>query len=670
MKTKACGASLTLLGIALIPTHAVAQEADTSLAGTVLEPITVVSTKRAQDAFDVPSAISVATAEDLAQRNFQTVGDLDRVLSDVEINQRSSRVYSNVTIRGQSSVDFYNPTTQLYIDGLPQSFMTFSQVLPQNLEHVELLYGPQGTLYGRGAVGGVINIETRRPDNEVRGAATAGVSTLGQDIGGSVNAPLIGGVLYGDASFNIRKEEGEYVDLSSGDEFGDSKDISGQVRLRYAPTGGPVDVMLMAARSKLKSDEEQFVFASDIKRRLALPFASHYELDSASYGVTASYDLGTAKVTALTGYRDISLDRTIFGSFSPESEATFSQELRIASNPGQNGVFDYVFGVYYQNLDFERFVLVQNQTARQTIDSYAAFGEVTWHATDRLDITPGVRFDYEKAEADASGTINFSDSEDFSGVTSKLALGYRLTDVWRLYGLYSQGFKAGGFTRTIPVSGNTFSYDPQRTDNFEVGAKYKALDGHLEFGAAAYYNYTKDYQLFVGAQPFQFLQNVGEVESKGVQVDATLRPFGEWQIKVAAALNDTRFAEYDNPINPGVDLSGNVVPFAPKVTANLNIAYRIDAGSYGYVIPHAGVSYVGTTFFDEANEVQQDAYVLLDAGVSWKLNETVTADLYVDNITDETYAVYGFDGALIGSPDDVLQLGQGRSIGGRVSMKF
>lgn len=121
-----------------------------------------------QEAFEVPATVAIVEAQELQDRGIASAGELDRAFVGTNIRSRSNRAYTNVTVRGQSSVDYYEPSVQLYVDGLPQDPSIFSQLLPAGLDSVELLYGPQGTLYGRGAIGGVINVVTRKPDNELR----------------------------------------------------------------------------------------------------------------------------------------------------------------------------------------------------------------------------------------------------------------------------------------------------------------------------------------------------------------------------------------------------------------------------------------------------------------------------------------------------------------------
>ena len=659
------GRSILALASAIVPVSASAQSS-----GVVdLDTITVVSTKRAENPFEVSGTVQSVTQEELLQRNVTTLDQIDRVFSDINIRPRSSRAYTNITIRGQSSVDFYNPTVQVYVDGLPQDQATFGQILPQTLERVEVLYGPQGTLYGRGAIGGVINVVTRKPDNEVRGGAMLDGGGAAVQPSVYLSTPLIKDTLYGDVALTYRKEPNAYRVLGTGMPVGESEDANGRVRLRYAPTGSPVDVMVTAARDNLYSEEEQFVPKPYLSQRLAYPVPSFYWLKTSSFGLNASYDLGPAKVTALTGYQDRYLNRTIFGNYTPEAQDTLSQEFRIASNPNKGSPIDYVFGAYIQRLNFERSVPAAMQVSRQTINSYAGFGELTWHVTNRLDLTGGIRYDYEVADANAVGAVTLAGTKVSRSPSPKAAIGYALTDDVRVYALYSTGFKAGGFTRNVTPQNIAFTYDPQTTQNVEVGTKYRAPNGRLELSAAAYYSYTRDYQLFVGLQPFQYLQNVGEVESKGFDFNVKAFPTDHFRLTAGLGLNRTLFTKYNNPATPGVSLVGNAVPYAPPVTFNAGAEYLIDLPTgYGQLIPNIGLSYIGKTFFDETNTVRQDAYALLDAGISWKQSKNLTADVYVRNITDKLYTTYGFNGGpFLG---ELYQVARGRSFGARMNITF
>jgi pesticin/yersiniabactin receptor len=617
----------------------------------------------------VNGTLETVEAEDLVSRNLRSVDSLDRIFPDLTIRPRSGRVYSNVTMRGQTSADFYNPSVQLLVDGLPQDFSLFGQLLPVQVERVEALYGPQGTLYGAGAVGGVLNVVTRRPDDTFRIGGSASYSSRQRDTGVLLNTPVVPGALYADLALNWREQFGNYRPPQGNDDFGGTRDIGVQGRLRYAPVGSPWDIMVTAAHNVVHSTEEQFVLGDDgVRSRRVVPFDSHYRLQTESYGLIASYDLGGAVISALTGYQDRDLDRTIQGFYTPESQRNFSQELRIASTRGALRSLDYVAGLYYQDLDFTRRTPQRLQAADQTIRSYAGYGELTWHVTDRLDLTAGLRADRIETEAQASGFINFSQKRDDTALTPKVALGYQITDGLRAFALYSTGFKPGGFTRTVSASNASFAYGTANTDNVELGLRGQFSDGRYEFSVSGYYSYTEGYQAFAGAQPFQYLQNVGDVRSYGLDARVTARPVPGLRITGALGLNDTRFARYRDPTGQGQDFNGNRPAYAPPVTASAEASYAFDLpGTAGQLVPFVGLTHVGRTWFNEANTVGQGAYTLVDMGLGWVMNRNLRTDLYANNLGDKRYVTYGFNAGPLGN---LYQLGVGREVGVRLTANF
>jgi pesticin/yersiniabactin receptor len=656
-------------GGALAQSQGASAQATKEGAGAALPTIEITATKRSQKASEIAGTVDTVEARDLAARGFQSVDRIDRVAPGLHIRPRSSRAYTSVTIRGQSSVDFYNPTAQLYVDGLPQDQALFSQRLPLGLERVEVLYGPQGTLYGRGAVGGIISLVTRKPDNERRFESSAEMTSRGRSGQLLVNVPLVENTFYADLALGTRKERGEMRDMDTLARVGDGEDLSGRLRLRYAPTGGPLEVMFSAARDVVRSHEEYFVNGPDLGARKAVPAPSYYRLRTSSYGLTASYDFGPVVLSSLTGYQVRDLDRTVFGSYTPEHQKSFSQELRLASTPAPGRALDYVGGLYYQDIDFARHVPAANLASQQRIRSSAVYGEATWHLGDRLDLVPGLRFEQERVRADTRYNLSaMENSRSFSATSPKLGLNYRLDDAWRLYALYSTGFKAGGFTRAVTPQNIGYSYAPQKSRNLEIGAKAGLLDNRLDLSAALYFMRTGDYQLSVGPVQGQYLQNVGTVKTRGLDFSAEFQATRELHLKAGLSLNDAWFSRYRNPANPGTDLTGNKVPYAPPVTANLAVEYVIPLGEGGSrLVPRIGLSHIGKTYFNEFNTTAQKAYTLVDLGVSWQVDKNLSADFYLDNAAGKVYAVYGFDAGPYGT---VYQLGRGRTAGVRVNVRF
>ncbi|MGF6093880.1 TonB-dependent receptor [Pseudomonas sp. 18175] len=634
-----------------------------------LPAITVSATKRDQTINEIAGAVDVATPEDLTPRGLRRVDQLDRVFTDVNIRQRSSRAFSNFTIRGQSSPDFYNPAAQLYVDGLPQDQALLSQMLPQDLQQVEILYGPQGTLYGRGTIGGVINVVTRKPDEQTHLEASTDINSRGRGLQLLASGPLVDDALFGDVAVGTVNNRGDFEDMYTGKRLGDNEDNNARIRLRYAPGDSPLDVMVTAAHDNENSDAEYFSVEADKSKRKVLPVESHYKLTTDSYGLHINYDLGNLLLTSLTGYQDRDNDRTVFGSYTPETQRTLTQELRLASKREDGKAFDFVTGLYAEDLQFHREIPLYDLMSHQNIRSYAAYGEVTWHATDRLDITPGLRFEQQRTDVDTRfGAIDGSNDKRDSSTSPKLGINYRFTDDLSAYALYSTGFKAGGFTRAVTPQNIDFNYSPQKAQNFEVGFKAALFDNTLELAGSAYLLKIKDYQLSVGPVQGQYLQNVGDARTKGASLNAKWMPTDHLQVKAGVAVNNSEFRHYKDPTGSSADLSGNTLPYAPNRTANLNAQYSFDLPNGGQLIPHMGVTYVGKTYFDEGNSLSQGGYSLLDLGLSWQVNKNFSADLYADNLANKAYSVYAFNaGAPFGT---AYQLGDSRLVGLRLNLSY
>ena len=661
---------LSLLGSTSLTGLAVAQDAAAQDAGEPVDLGTLYfeGGKREQEVLTYPGTVSVASQDDIEARSVRNLHDLERVFSGVVFDNRGSRSYANVSVRGQPSLDFYSPTVQLYIDDVPQEPAMLGQALPLGVDSAELLYGPQGTLYGRGAVGGVINITTPKPGEGPSVALNADAAANSKSLSGRGQVQLAEG-LWADATLN-RRSEGDDLTLSSGGTAGGTEIESGQVRLRYASGDIPLDVMVSASRIDVASDEEYYVTANNFKSREASAATSFYEQSTSTLALTANYDLGWGQLTSVTSYQDRDLDRTVYSSRSVEAPQTTNQEFRLSSDTGDT--VNYVLGVNFQRERFNRDASVTGFESVVDIEAknLAVFGDLTWSLTDKLDVSPGVRIDYESAETTSSPTNpeepqTGSGKESWNGVSPKIGASYAINDATNVFGLVSTGFKAGGFTRSAPPTVVANSYDPQRTRNAEIGLKHLSKDGRWSGSISAYYTQTQDFQMFVGEMPSQYLQNVGDTKARGVDASVRFQNAG-WSATAGTGLNKTEFTSYSNPLSPNVDLTGNDAPYAPKLTATVTVDYTYPlSGNRGFLVPRIGLFHQGGVFFDEANAISQDAYTLVDAGVAWQLNNGGVVDFYATNLTNEAYSEYGFS---YGST--FYKLGRGREFGVNLRRSF
>lgn len=649
----------------------------------MLDEIVVTANKRTQELSEVSGAVSVKSGEELKEAGVQTVQDLEKVFPGLVIRTRGNRAYANITARGMSSPDFYNPTVQVYVDGVPQQPSAFTQPL-LDVERVELLRGPQGTLYGRNAYGGVLNIITKRPDRK-RLVASSRVATSGVvgEIAGT--AAVVPDTLFIDGGIRGEHRFGRIDDVSTGDEDIDTlDDLSGRVRLRYAPVDSNVDGAISFSADRLRSHEEFYLFDESIDEReyfSALQGLPYPLIDRTTLSASANWNwhFGDFTFSSISAYQDVDLTRDLSGRHSPETDKAFSQEFRLAYDGG--GALEGVGGLFFQHADFTRdtearppyFGASHNEVETESV---AAFGELTWHMTDRLDLTGGARLswdsssiDFDRLDGETSGGYyadDFSNDDSWVSFQPKISLGYQLSDTTGIYGLVSRGYKPGGFNKAVTYPGDVNPYDPESAWNFEAGVRGTYFGGDLELSAALYHVMSDDKQIYVGDIGYQVIRNVGEASSTGVEFEARWQATEQLSFLANATFGRSEFTDFVDP-DTGIDYSGNRVPYAPDATVNLTARYLlrqnlIDAD----VTLAAGVNWVDRTYFDEANTLSQPAFATVDLAIELAFNENLSARLFAENITDETYRTYSYwSGTSIRS-----NVGEGRVIGLEVIGQF
>lgn len=643
--------------------QSLAQQTD----GTVnLSEIIVTANKREQPLSKVDGSVSVKTAEELRRAGVTKVDELGKVFPGLVIRTRGNRVYSNFTVRGQYSPDFYNATVQIYVDGVPQDPSVFTQEL-LDVDRVEFLRGPQGTLYGRNAYGGVINIITKRAREE-RLSLSGTLSDHGPrgDIAGTT--VLSADKLFFDYAARAEKDPGHIEDISTGvDDAASTRIGSGLLKLRYDPATGPFDATLGFLYDHVETNEELYLFDRFVDKRQffsAIQPINYLNLSSQIGYLNWNYKGDNVVLSSTSSYQDVSYDRDVFGSMTPEAKQLASQEVKLSYEGGNR--LAGVAGVYFQDEEFVRDVVgfSRNKVGGQ---SAAIFGEATFNVTEWLDVTGGLRYGRDEAsiDFDAPGFFSFKNSAEFEVVLGKAAIGVQPSENLRLYGLISQGYKPGGFNHAVVSPDDAIAYEAETSVNYEIGMRASLFDEALLLSAAGYYIPSKDKQIYVGVVPFQVIRNVGESTSKGVEIEANLQATQNLQITAMMTAGRSTFDSYVDVVG-AADNTGNRVPYAPDVTANVSARYvipqkRID----GQLSVYGAAHYTSKIYFDEANTLSQPEVATFDASLELALSSGVTVSLFGTNLTDETYRTSSFNfGGVIST------IGDGRVVGATVKATF
>lgn len=639
-----------------------------------LPELQVTASKRVQSQNQTDLALAVATPADLEQANVYRSGELERVFPELLVRNTGAGLFPSLSMRGISSSDPYNAPVGIYVDGVPQYLGTFNQEL-LDIEQIELLKGPQGTLYGRNAHAGALNITTRQPDETPTAKVQSRFSNLHQQVSASGSAPLVSDRLYVQGAVYHDDTDGE---LTRSEHHGDSDNGGGRVGLLFK-ANEDLSLRLAYARDKLRSYDEQYLADETYgKRRASVPlmesvYVRRVESSSATVDWSLNDSWRLTSISALQNYRH----ERLFGDLGflwPETQRTLSQELRL-STQGADRAWDLVTGLYWQNSKSnsqrEPDAIAPLSGVYGQADSRientekAVFGEFTWHLAPRWDLTLGARHSQEKAEtryvqqnALFTPGFEYSGNDTFTSTTPKVALGFQATPDTRLYASVSKGFKAGGYNRIGAITPDAVAYSPEKSLNMEVGIKASLLDKRVWLNGALYRIDIEDVQQFVGdaGTGTQSLANIGKARSEGAELSVDWQATEATRLSIAGTLNRNRLLDSER--------QGNQLTFTPKRTLRVSAEHSLYFdGVMGEVRPSVGLSYTGKHYFDVDNQVAQSGYSLLDARLAWLPKPDLELALYGNNLSDKLYRTYAYESA----GQQFAQPGHSRELG--LSMK-
>ncbi|OJX08608.1 MAG: ligand-gated channel [Burkholderiales bacterium 70-64] len=663
----------------------------------VLPGVTVTASKRDQSLDSLNGAATIVDGRALDDAQATTTLDLARTLPGVLMQQSGSLLFPVITVRGVTSAqDFYNPALTVYVDGVPQLPVFSTQTL-LGVERVELLKGPQGTLYGKSAEGGILNIVTTPADNVPRFRLRAGVASRdGYQLQGEAAGPLVADLLYGSVSVAGIDAPGDlHNPVTGADHQGGARSSAGMARLRLAPAGATWEASLALGRDCAKASQDAYVAFADPSSRTAyvmpgMPAAFagfHQRRCGDSRSLTGRRDFGQWRLSALAAWQEVDIERAFpigpYYSQQPEHWRQNVQEVRLATNaPGR--AWDAVFGLYRQDVDQRRTYIndlelpvAVNALATASSNqsrSLAAYGDATWHASRALDLSAGLRVSRDEARTQFAGSaLDFSTftPQPFSGSSSldghhvlgRLSAGYQLAPAWRLYANVSQGYKPGGYNLAPSSPADTQAFDKERSTSTEIGVRFSQRE--FRASAAVYRIDVKDAQLYgrntIG---YQMLTNVGDTRSTGLEFDAELSVSRHWMLGLSGFVNEARFRRYADPACANCE--GNRVPFAPPQGLSAGIKGEWPMAAW-VLRPQLSVRRIGAQYFDTANQLRQAAYTVVDATIGWRLRPGAELALYAHNLTDRQYRTYAFSGGPLG---DFAQVALGRTVGATLTWDY
>lgn len=668
-----------------------------------IEPIIISAPKLHQDLLSLPLSATVSDHNFLDSAMVRFVKDAAIHAPNTMFTEFSARKLSNPRFRGIGASPM-NPGVTTYIDGVPQFSANSSSLELLDVEQIDFVRGPLGALYGRNTVGGLINITSRRPSLTSFGGefqTTFGSYNL-YDFRGSVTAPLIKDQLGFSFAGGHSERDGFTTNTLTGNDLDNRSANFGKAQFLWVPNDDLEVLFIIAGESADDGDYALNDLAALRRqpRQSARDFVGFSSRDVIMPTLQITYHADAFDFTSTTGYvgwetaDSTDLDYLPFPlatRSNREQMNTWTQEFRFANPTGEpvtlsdDVKLSWQAGMFLFQAQYEQDAsnilnpplspipailrtIGKSELTDMGIGSYVQGTLTLW---DRLDITAGLRMDYESKDADILSTsvpalgpaaIVKADRE-FSQITPQAAISYRLTPDLMTYFSMASGYKAGGFNATGPAL-----YEEERSWNYEVGLKGLALSNKLSFSIAAFYTDWKDLQLNqpLGAGQF-FIANAGDATSQGLELNLDYKLNRMVSVFGSAGWQDTQFLS--NATDSGVALSGKQLPFTPNYTTSFGILIDVPLTARLSVYARADIQTIGSFNYDAQNTAAQDAYTLANFRLGARSGAWYV-EAFVNNALGTDYIPLTFNYAGLAPSGFIGESGAPTTFGVRVGIKF
>jgi iron complex outermembrane receptor protein len=700
-------ASIAVISMTMAPAHAQDAPSQTDSNSAANQDIVVTAMKTGATRLQAtPLAISAFTSDQLAQTQSMNVKDLAQFTPSVNISQVTTSPI--ITIRGIGTNNVFNgsdPDVTEQVDGVYIARPSSQTSDFLDIERVEILRGPQGTLYGRNAVGGTINIISRAPSDtfKLEQALTGGNFALFQDQT-YVSGPINPGLLQVSAAITYARHDDYEKNIAPGAaQSGTQNGNHGgaRIQVRLAPADG-IDATTRLDYSRRDEDLENAYhllapFPGSPLGNTILGDYSKVAIDSPS--ITKQTSKGVAEeinvrladwisLKSLTAYRktDYSLftdndgtPATVMVGHMEEHEHQFSQEFDLT---GRIGRLDFVSGLYYFSERDASVVNARVLAANLKIQSTpvtksrseAVFSQGTYHITDTLSFTAGLRYTKERKFIDvdfdrsnlATGVslpgfpILFTQTRHYHALTPKFGLDWKVTPTTFVYASVTRGYKSGGvnYATTNPI---TASFNPEHIWSYEIGAKTDLFDRRLRFNISAFHYDYSDLQIQATIAPgIVSIANAATAKVNGVEIETTARIVSNFSMNANLSYLHARYGNFTKAAVPAAlapylagdpnfnvaagtyDASGNRLNQAPTFSGTVAAEYDYTLASGAKFYARGDVYFQGKVFYDPSNSVYQEqpAYHLFNASVGynspggrWK------AQLWAKNLANKQYLI-------------------------------
>lgn len=697
---------------AVVGAPAVAQDA--SDGGFAIEEVTVTASKRESSLQDTSIAITAMTGDQMSEWNIENADDFATFVPGLWIGTTIGNL--QVSLRGVSNDSFFlagDSPVAFNVDGVFRGRQTGGNASFHDAQRVEVLKGPQGTLYGRNATAGAINVISNKPTNEFGGHAEMTVGDYSLfDVRGVINAPVVDDVFAMRLAFMSRERDG-YFD--NGPEVSANYSDVDEQALRLHGLYTPNDRLSML----FTIDAQQRGGVGDGTQILAGPDAVLSELedplriylntdgerddDFRTYSTEINYDFDNTQLTYIGAYLDTSVDMTI--DFDRTNIANdplsvyvnsqqWSHEFRLAST-GDN-TFDWLFGTFFFDEDAQRatdiFITLGSGAKLHTeteqpdfnVKSQAVFGQGTFHVSDTVSLTAGLR--YTKDEKSENGTYNRrqigagpiiltegNNSADWSSFDWLVGVDWYPVEDTLLYAKVATGYKSGGFNDVLQAAIDGPEFDPEEILSYQFGHKSQFMGGTFQMNSEAfYYDYT-DLQVNQLIEAMNIVRNAASATIYGAETEIVWLPSENFRVDFNLSYLKAeydKFSNYDVITDEVQVLDGSTMAKSPEVSGRLGLDYVFELANGWQLTPRLSFAWSDDTklvAFDDPGSLQE-SWTRTDVSINLlSPSSTWSVQLYVNNLEDD---VVFTNGGVNGNGVRTLTARPPRMYGGMIRYSF
>ena len=672
-----------------------------------LDAVVVTADKKESIIQKVPASITALSSRDIEAYRLWASRDLKGIVSNMYAADPGDG-RNVISIRGITSTS-YDPAVVTYIDGVPQ--FTLDTYIPQlfDVDHIDVLKGPQGTLYGRNALGGVVNIVTKQPANGVQATVDVSAGNHGlQRYTFQINAPLVSGKLFLGVAGLYEGSNGFYTNDFNNSQFDKQHRFADNIYLKYLLS--PQWSFNLNMKNLWNRNQGAFPLNPTVQDA----FVNPYHLDQNAIGEMVDNSLNSSLMIRHTGAKFDFSSLTAYqsnyryyqspldGDFSPldiisivnnygkpwNKVNAWTEELRFSSATASVSPLKWAAGTYLfvQNAPNQQGVhfgtdaaLVGSPDSNYTVISktriknkgLAVYGQIEYKLSKQFNVAGGLRYDYQVSNAAVSGeylpdgsSAGFPTQPDTSGSTNyhawspMFSISFHPNEFAHIYISYNRGYRTGGLTQlsSDPSQPPLYPYQPEYSNNYELGFKGNYFDNRLHTNLALFYNTVQDVQVptLILPDAITVVKNAGGLTSRGFEAEMQGLMFQGMEITWHFGYTHATYTSGELSSNGNtVNLDGKQQVFTPDITNMMAAQYSrsLSDSKAMRAFVRCEWYFFGKQYFDLSNQQSQSSYQLLNISTGLTY-DNLGFSFWFRNITGTEYVSYAYDfgAARLGDP--------------------